>query len=314
MRALALVAAVLLAVPAAGERQLVEGIVVRVNDRILTTRDMHRRMVERAAETGRQVLASEYGAIVAEVTDELCLLERAAELKMEVTKDEVDQALKQLREDNRVPDDASFRTMLESMGISEQQLRDRMHDTLLVRRVLSREVGTLPLTEEEVRQRYEREKDSFKVGERVRIEHIVLDAAKDQRDEAAKLARLERLAAAVRTGSVFLDLVEREVAEGGAVGGDLGEVLVADLREEVRKAVQDLAEGDVSQPFASTAGFHLVHLVTRIPPTNRPFEEVALALRERELGERYNKRLSGVVSGLKTRYVVEMHPELLTAL
>lgn len=314
MRPLALATAIILAVPAAAERHLVEGIVVRVNDRILTTRDMRRRMVEKTAETGQPVQPSEYGALVAEAADELCLLERAAELKMDLTKDELDDAIKQLRADNRIEDDAAFRTMLESMGMTEQQLRNRMHDTLLVRRVLSREVGAVPVTEEEVRQRYEREKDSFKIGERVRLEHLVLEAAKDPQDQEAKRARLERLAAAARSGASFLSLVEHEVAAGGAVGGDLGEIEITDLREEVQKVVASLAEGEISQPFPSDAGLHLVHLVKRIPPAYRPFEEVSRVLRERELSERYNKRLAGVVAGLKTRYVVETHPELLTAL
>jgi parvulin-like peptidyl-prolyl isomerase len=312
MRVLALAAALALAAPAAAERHLVEGIVVRVNDRILTTRDMHRRMVERAAEMGREVQPSEYERLVTEAADELCLLERAAELKMDVTKDEVDSAIEQLKADNRIPDDAAYRAMLESTGMTDQQLRSRMHDTILVRRVLAREVGSLPLTEEEVRQRYEREKNSFVIPERLHLQHIVLSVAADRRDEAAKRGRLERLAGAVRSGNDFLVLVEREVSEGGAIGGDLGEVQVTDLRGEVRQAVENLAEGALTPIFESSAGLHLVYLVKRIPSAYKPFEEVSRELKERELGERYNSRLSGVVADLKTRYVVETHPEFLS--
>jgi parvulin-like peptidyl-prolyl isomerase len=303
----------LLAAVAAADRHLVEAIVVRVNDRVLTIRDMRRRMVERAAETGRPVQPSEYERFVGETADELCLLERAAELKLDVTKEEVDEAVAQLKEDNHLADDAAFRAMLTTTGMTEKQLRDRLHDTLLVRRVLAHEVGTLAITEEEVRQRYEREKASFVIPARVHLQHIVLSLAADRHDEAAKRARLERLAAAVRAGNDFLTLVEREVAAGDAVGGDLGELFVSDLRSEVAKAIEGLAPGQLAGPFESPAGLHLVLLVARLEPSFKPFEEVAQEVRERELNERHFHKLAGVVADLKTRYIVEVHPEYLTA-
>ncbi len=312
MKATVAVLTLLLGLAAAAERHLVEGIVVRVNDRILTTRDMRLRMVERAAETGQPVQPAEYERFVAETTDELCLLERAAELKMDVTKEEVDEALAQLREDNRLTDDQAFRAMLEATGITEKQLRDRLRDTILVRRVLAREIGSLPITEEELRQRYEREKDSFAMPARVHLQHIVLPLAADRRDHATKRARLERLAAAVRAGADFLILVEREVAGGEAVGGDLGEVALPDLRPEVLQAVEGLQPGQLAGPFESPAGLHLVYLVARLAPATKPFEQVARELRERELTERHYRRLTSIVADLKTRYVVETHPEYLT--
>lgn len=313
MNILAAALAVLVATSALAQHHLVEGIVVRVNDRILTTRDMRHRMVERAAETGQPVLPADYPRFVQETADELCLLERAAELKLEVPKEEVDEALAQLKEDNRIADDAAFRTMLDATGMTERQLRDRLRDTILVRRVLAKEVGALPITEEELRQRYEREKASFMIPERVRLHHIVVPLAADRRDADAKRARLERLANAVHAGADFLILVEREVAAGNGVGGDLGEVQIGDLRPEVARAIEGLAPGQLVGPFESPAGLHLVLLVERLAPTTKPFEAVARELRERELNERHFNRIAAIVADLKTRYVVEVHPEYLTA-
>jgi len=312
MKVLATAMAVLLAA-AVAQRHLVEGIVVRVNDRILTVRDMHRRMAERAAETGQPLQPADYERFVQDTADELCLLERASELKLDVTKEEVDEALAQLKEDNRIADDAAFRAMLEATGMSERQLRDRLRDTILVRRVLAKEVGPLPITEEELRQRYEREKASFTIPERVRLHHIVVPLAADRRDADVKRARLERLAAAVRAGADFLVLVEHETAAGNGVGGDMGEVLITDLRPEVARAIEGLAPGELAGPFESPAGLHLILLVERLAPTTKPFDEVARELRERELNERHFKRLAAIVADLKTRYVVEVHPEYLTA-
>ncbi|HUK12219.1 MAG TPA: peptidyl-prolyl cis-trans isomerase [Thermoanaerobaculaceae bacterium] len=310
------VAALSLAVAAAAtaaDRRLIEGIVVRVNDRILTTDDIRQRAAERAAETGIAVPPAAYPELIQEAADELCLLERAAELKLEVGNDEVAAAVANLREQNHVADDAAFEKSLRQMGITLDQLKSRVRDTILVNRILSKEVGSLPVTDEELRQRYEREKEVYRIPERVHLEHLVLPLAADRSDEAAKLSEAKRVIAAARAGGDFKALVRQQVNAGGASGGDLGVVAITDLRPEVAAAVAALKPGEISEPFESSAGVHVVRLVERIPPAYKPFDEVEKDLRERELAERYRSHLSSVVEELKKRYVVEVHPDLMTA-
>jgi len=302
-----LVATAALAAPG----QLVEGIVVRVNDRILTTADMRQRAAERAAETGIPVPPTAYPELVQEAADELCILERAAELKLEVSNEEVNAAIKQLRDRNNVPDDATFEKMLTGMGLTLDDLKARVRNNILIQRLLQREVGDLPITEEELRQRYEREKSSFMIGERVHLEHIVLPVLADRSDLDAQLAAARRLVAAARASGDFLTLAKQEVAAGRGSGGDLGTLLLTDLRPEVRDAVATMKPGEISEPFTSSAGVHAVRLVERIPPTVRPFSEVEKDLRERETETRYRQHLDSVVAELKKRYIVETHPELL---
>jgi len=89
-------------------------------------------------------------------------------------------------------------------------------------------------------------------------------------------------------------------------------VAVNDLRPEVREAVANLKPGAISDPFVSSAGVHVVRLLERIPPGFKPFSEVSDDLRQREMAERYRKKMHSVVDDLKKRYVVEVHPELFT--
>lgn len=296
---------------AAGPRVL-DGIVVRVNDRIITVTGMRARAAEHAAERGQPVPVEAYPMLVQEAADELCLLERGEELKLEVADQEIEAAIQQLKEQNRVPDDETFNRMLRELGMTMPRLRQRLHDNIMTNRVLSREVGDLPITEEEVRQRYERDKEKFAIPERFALEHIVYPVAPDRSDLQLKLARARRLIAAARSGGTFLDLVAQETALGDASGGDLGALVLTDLRPEVRDAVAALKPGDVSEPFVSATGVHVARLRERVPATYKPFAEVEEELRNRELDERYRTKLRGVVDNLKTRYVVVLHPELFT--
>lgn len=310
----ALVLSTLVAAVAAAEntRSFVEGIVVRVNDRILTTADMRMRVVEKTAETGRAPAPGDYPALVNEAVDELCLLERATELKIEVSDDDVSGAIAQLRESNRIADEQTFQAMLQQMGMTIDQLRRRLRETIAINRVLGREVTQTPITEEELRQRYAREQETFRVPEKVHLEHVVF-AIEEGGDQAAVMNEARRLAAAARSGGNFLALVDEQVKAGRASGGDLGVLEESDLRSEVRNAVGELKGGEISEPFVTSAGVHVVRVAERIPPTVKPFEEVADELRMRETSDRNRGRLTDVVAGLKQRYVVEVHPELFTA-
>ncbi len=108
----------------------------------------------------------------------------------------------------------------------------------------------------------------------------MLPVAADKSDEAATLAAARRLVAAARSGGDFKALVQQEVKAGRATGGDLGIVLVTDMRAEVRDAIAKLKPGEISDPFESPAGVHIVQVIERIPPTVRPFKEVEDELRE----------------------------------
>ncbi len=297
-----------LVLPASAE--IIEGIVVRVNERILTIRDMHRRVLEKSAEMGTPIPPSEYAALVQEAADELCLLERAQELKIDISSDEVDQAVTQLRQSNRIESEAAFDAMLREMGLSLTGLRARLRDTIAINRALQKEVGEIPITEQELKARWERERDAYMLPEKIHIVHLVLAAEDDQQRER-ELARARRLGAAARSGGNFAALVAEEVARGNASGGDLGELALDDLRAEVRQAVGALAPGEISEPFVSSAGVHILQLLSRTPASVRPFTgELQEELHEKELSERYHARLRLVVDNLKKRYVVETRPEL----
>lgn len=313
MRALAaLIALSFLSTPlTAGERVLVEGIVVRVNDRILTTRDVALRIGERAGELGRPLTADDLQALLRELTEDVCLIERAHELKIEADDQEVESAIARLREQNQVQDDRAFEESLRTMGMTRDQLRARIRDNIVMNRLLSREVKRPAVTEEELKRRYQSERERYRVPERVHLEHIIFTVGSESGDEERVLAAARRLAAAARTTGDFLSLVKAEVETGKATGGDLGLVAVPDLRREVAAVVAGLAPGEISEPFRSGAGVHVVRLRARVDAAVKPFPEVAEELRARE-EERYRSHITEIVEGLRKRYVVEVHPELVT--
>ncbi|MEW5878661.1 MAG: peptidyl-prolyl cis-trans isomerase [Acidobacteriota bacterium] len=299
----------LLAAPAAAEKRLLEAIVVRVNERILTVSDLRQRAVERAAETGKKLTPEDIPTFLQEAVDELCLLERASELKIEVERADVEAAVAQLKEQNHIADDKAFDELLANLGMTRKQLEERLKATITINRTLQKEVGQLPITEEELKSRYEKEKERFAIPEKVHLEHVLFPIKSDGSNAESQWERARRLVAAVRAGADFSQSVAEETKKGDASGGDLGEIALPDLREEVAKAVANLQTGEVSDPFAIPAGVHVIRVKNRIPSSYKPFSQVVEQLRLEEMDRRYRQRLRSVVDNLKTRYVVEVHPE-----
>lgn len=300
------------AAPLAAEKKLLEAIVVRVNERILTVSDLRQRAVERAAETGKKLTPEDVPIFLQEAVDELCLLERAAELKIEVDRADVEHAVAQLKEQNRIADDKAFDELLANLGLTRAQLEERLKATITINRTLQKELGQLPITEEELRSRYEQEKERFAIPEKVHLEHVLFAIKPDGSNRQTQLERAQRFVAAVRAGGDFAQLVAEEAKNGDASGGDLGEIAVPDLRDEVAAAVRDLKPGQTSDPFFIPAGVHVVRVKERIPPSYKPFAQVVEQLRLEEMDRRYREKLRSVVDNLKTRYVVEVHPEYFT--
>jgi len=100
--------------------------------------------------------------------------------------------------------------------------------------------------------------------EQLRLRQILLRPGELLSEEEARL-RLERLRERVLAGEPFETLARAhsDDAASAARGGDMGWLSPSELPPEVAEAVRGLSPGEVSRPFRTPAGWHLVQLVER---------------------------------------------------
>jgi hypothetical protein len=131
------------------------------------------------------------------------------------------------------------------------------------------------------REVYQTRRADFKTEGRVHVEHILVDMKCRPHDAALK--RAQEIRAEVASGSKDFKAYAREVSDDPARdknSGDLGPILLSSfsevpgVREQFRKALAGLKPGEVSQPFETQFGFHIVRLVKREPDRQKTFEEV----------------------------------------
>jgi len=294
-----------------GERELLEAILVRVNDRIVTVSDFRERLDAELSQiasppegAARERFARE---LFSTVVDELILLERAREKKLTIDDETVDKAIGELREQNQLQDDAAFKAALASAGLTEQALRERYRHNMLLQRAVQSEIKPTEITEEEIRQRYEADKERFRVPDKAELEQVFLPVAADGSDRSMVMRTAQALVERVRGGA---DLRAEATLAGGEVQ-ELGAIPVADMREDLQRVLEPLSDNGLTDPLETAGGVQIVRLVRRIPAGYQPFEEVEESIRRQLSQGAYQDQTRGMVDRLKGEYLVEIHEDRL---
>jgi len=283
----------------------------RVNDRIITVSDFEKRLKQDLSQLGRQLNDQQMRRFAHQTFDtmvtEAILLERAKQKKIKVEEKDVDSAIENLRKENHLTDDDAFKQALAQAGLTEAQLRERYRKQMLLQRVTQSEIQPEEITEQELHDEYEKQKDShFKVPAKVHLEQIFLPVAEDGKDRDAVQARALGMISRLENGAD----IQAEATLAGVKVQDLGDIPVADLREDIAKAVAKMKPGDVAGPFSTAGGYQIIRLVGRSDVGYVPFEKVKEQIRRNLSAERFREQSEGLVNRLKQEYLVETHPEM----
>jgi len=304
--AVALSAFLMTVTVATAERVVLETILVRVNDRIVTVNDFKIRLRQELSQIspvpqGKELRDYTEG-LFETMVDEMLLFERAEDRRIVVDDKAVDAAIDGLREENDLVDDAAWESALESSGMSIDDLREKYRQTILLSRTVQSQIRAAEITEEEVRRRYEEEKDLYKVPAKVELEQLFFPIAENGSDEAEVTRVARGLVERVSGGS---DL-HAEATLAGVEVQELGSIPIADLRGDLRGALDGVADGGFTEPLVTAGGVQVIHLVERVPEGYLPFEEVEGHIKRRMSARSYQDQSQEFVDRLKEEYLVEI--------
>ena len=282
---------------------------MRVNERIVTISDFTERLRQElgqmTAQPNNEELQGFTEMLLNEMVSELVLLERAQEKHLTIEDAQVDAAIENLRKENKLEDDEAWEQALASAGMNIETLRERYYRSMLLQRVVQGEVRPVEITEEELRQQYDLDKEKYKVPAKVNLEQVYL--ADDGSDSAGLVSRARGIVERVRNGADF----KAEATLAGSELQELGAIPVDDCRPELKQALEPLDDGGVTDPLIIPGGVQIVRLVQRIPAGYLSFGDVVGQIRRQRSEESYENQTRGLVEKLKSQYLVEVHQEYL---
>src|SRR5437764_7950694 len=171
--------------------------------------------------------------------------------------------------------DQQFNESLQKSGLTRSDMEARLRDTLLMNKVFGRELrGREELTDRELRERYDREKEHYRLPERARLREIVVLRPENAAQVDAARQRANQIA--TRAKSEDFAKLASEASESGtkSKGGDLGEVAKGELLPDLDKAVFNAPAGTVIGPLESKSAWHILKVDSRLPSEITAFESV----------------------------------------
>jgi parvulin-like peptidyl-prolyl isomerase len=304
----------------ASAADVIEAIAIRVGDRIITRTQYDKRLSDALNEIAQSVPADQLAAkraeirknLVNELIGEMLIKDRADRLGIAVTEGDLKEALTRLKQQYGITTDAQFEESLSQSNISRADMEARLRDTLLTQKVFGRELRSREeLTDTELRERYNREKEQFRLPERARLREIVVLRPEDplKVDEARQ--RANDVAAAARLPKSDFAQVASTMSESGTrdKGGDLGEIARGDLVAELDKAVFNATAGTILGPLESKSAWHIIKVEQRLPSEVPAFESVKERLKRDLSEETFQRDYHAYVDNLRKDAFIQIHDE-----
>jgi len=205
------------------------------------------------------------------IDDKLLLIEAEKDTTIEVTKQNIEDALNEHIEriKTQFPSEQAFQTQLRSEGMTYRELRERYKDEirnqLYKEQFLNRRLGSATISSGEVREFYDTYSDSLpRLPAGIHLSHIlfVTQPGETTRDSLYRFAEL--VLAKAKAGENFAELARNFSNDNTAdVGGELGWFGKGDMVAEFEEAVFSLEIGEISNIVETQFGFHIIKVTDK---------------------------------------------------
>ncbi len=227
-----------------------------------------------------------------ELIDVKLQLQEAREMGLNVSASETDDAMREIKKKYNLTEEA-FINFLQAEGFTLKEYKTRLAEQILLSKVVNFKVrANILVSDKEIEEYYEANKGKYHQEDRFRIRQIFLAAPEDNSQKASVEAKAEEIIRRIKNGGDFAKL-SGEFSEDSSreFGGDLGYVSRGTVLKEIEDVVFTLKTGQVSKPFWSSAGLHIIRLEDRIEGGNidKVREEIKKILFEKAFKLKYDE-------------------------
>ena len=154
------------------------------------------------------------------------------------------------------------------------------------------------ISEEEINQFYNENKEHFQTPESARASHILVD---DEEQAKEILEEINNDLAFEEAASKYSNCPSK------TQGGDLGEFTRGRMVPEFEAAAFSMEEGEISEPVQTQFGYHIIKLAYKKESGISPLEEVKNQINQQLIMMRQQEKYLDKTEGLKEKYKVETY-------
>ena len=267
--------------------------------------------LERVSRQGRQISDEQLDTLKKDVLDGLIerevLYQESQKAGIKVDDQKIDDQIASIKK--RFENEENFKKALDSMGLTEAEVRLQIKRGLAIRGLIDQKVAEkIVVTEDETKAYYTGNPQFFKQPEQVKASHILIKV-EPTADDAAKAAarkKIEDVQQKLKSGADFAELA-KEYSEGpsGPRGGDLGYFSRGQMVKPFEDAVFSMQADQVSDVVETRFGYHLIKVYEIRPEKTLTYAEVKDKISERLKREKIQKGAQEYVEKLKKDAKIE---------
>jgi peptidyl-prolyl cis-trans isomerase SurA len=323
----------LLIAQAAPDDTVVEEIIARVNNSIITRADVRRAREQLLSElrqtdaaTADQEAKDHDKDVLRDLIDQQLLLQKGQELG--ITADtELVKRLDELRKQMHADSMEEMEKAAQAQGISFEDFKQNLKNNIITQRVISQEVGGhIAVSTQEVQQYYDQHKADMDRPEQVRLSEILIStqttpSVKTEKGEtalpetpspevvAAAKTKADQVYAQLQKGAKFDDLA-KQYSSGptSALGGDLEYFKRGTLSKELEQQVFDMPAGKYTEPIRTNQGFVILKVTEHQTPGVPALKDVETQIQEQLYMTKMQPALRDYLTKLREDAYIDIKP------
>lgn len=308
----------LIAAVAVKADNIVDEIIARVNDQIITRSEFEKAKASRLDELKQSVpdWQSKWEQVQKEILRDLIdrqlLLEKGKELGV-TGETETVKRLNQMRQQMGLATMEDLEAEAKKQGVQFEDFKEQIRTGVVTEKVIGQEVGSkIHITNEEVQEFYNQHQKELEGPEEVSLSEILISTqpakenleSKDKQQNAsaqdkplpedpAKVAEAQKKAEAaeqlLKSGNIKFEDLAKKVSEGStaAQGGPLGTFKRGELAKEIEDATFSLKAGQFTEPIRTRQGFIIfkvnAHRSAGVPPVKEVEDRIKEAIYTQKL-------------------------------
>ena len=277
---------------------LLDRVVAVVNQDVITWSELYKAMEADASPKMKALQKDEQRKVFKE--NEAVFLETLINLRLQlqeaknagirVSDEELQGAIDNIKKKYSMSDDA-FNESLKQEGLTFAEYKKRLWEQIVISKLVNSQIrNKIVVTDEDLNKFVAENKEVLENTESYGISQILLKKQKDV-DNRKLEEKADDLLKKIEQGESFSDLAKQYSEDPSAkAGGDLGLLKKSQLNKNFTDIISQMKPGDVSKPFWTENGLHIIKLEskTEVKNNDEALEEARNMLNNKIFSERYN--------------------------
>lgn len=255
-----------------------------------------------AVQTGTPAI-DERRQVLESLIEESLIKQRAEEVGLTVSADEVEAAVQDVLRQNRLTKE-QLDAALTQQGVTPDDYRQNLRRQIVRFKLIGRDVqGLVDVSNREIQDYYSANSAAYRATPTIELQHLSFPLT--GQDLKVQQNRGYTARTALLSGQDFASVLATVAQQGGA-GSEMGTIDLEDLTPAIAAVVKDLPVGGVSELINSEEALHLFVVTSRSAGKVRALDEVREEIRNKLAEQKRSTAVKDWLDGLKKRAHIDV--------